>query len=99
MLKESDCPAVRRGFFLGVRVIQQHSERIADSASKMPTDISLAMAGMNIYFGLTVQDWCLAVGAFCGVSTMVINWWYQRQRLRLEVLVAEKNRGVDASEL
>lgn len=80
-------------------MIQQHGDRLADTASRVPTEIALATAGMNLWFGLTIQEWCLAIGAFCGISTMLINWWYQRQRLRLELLIAEQDRGVDTSEL
>lgn len=52
------------------------------AAAKTTTLGSYATAGLNLYFGMTINEWCLVIGAFCALGTFVVNWWYKRREDR-----------------
>lgn len=70
------------------------ADGITGAASRVSTDTSYMAAAVNVYLGLTVEQWCLAVGAFCAIGTFVVNWWYRRKDSQLAERIAAKQHGV-----
>lgn len=74
-------------------------EVMASTASKASENIGYAAAAMNIYFGMTIQEWCLVIGALCGIGTFLVSWYYRRKDSRLARFVAARQIGVDVGTL
>lgn len=70
------------------------ADGITSAASRVSTDTSYMTAIVNLYLGLTVEQWCLAVGAFCAIGTFIVNWWYRRKDSQLAERIAAKQHGI-----
>lgn len=46
---------------------------------KATTAAAYAASGLNMFFGLTVNEWCMVIGAICALGTFAINWWYRHK--------------------
>lgn len=60
----------------------QHSvpDHVANSAHlHAASAASYAASAVNVFFGLTVNEWCMLVGAICALGTFAINWWYRHK--------------------
>lgn len=40
---------------------------------------SYAASAVNIWLGLTINEWCMLIGAVCALGTFAINWWYRHK--------------------
>lgn len=58
----------------------QVPSQVADSAQLHGATIaSYAASAVNVWFGLTINEWCMLVGAICALGTFAINWWYRHK--------------------
>lgn len=58
------------------------------------TTAAYASGASMVIAGFTIQDWALAVGVVCTVTTCLVNWHYKRIKTRHEVefLKAQLNK-------
>ncbi len=50
------------------------------------TIASYAAAVLNVWLGLTINQWCMVIGAFCALGTFTVNWWYKRREHRITLI-------------
>lgn len=88
-----------RGLFLfGWAMSRQIVEQVDNAMSAKATAASYTVSGVNMLFGLTVNEWCMLIGAICALGTFILNWWYRHQEnMRAERLLAQQLRNADRS--
>lgn len=69
-------------------------DQVMSAASRAASDSSYTVAALNIYLGLTVEQWCLVIGALCAFGTFLVNWWYRRRDSRIAAAIAQKEHGI-----
>lgn len=59
------------------------------------TAVAYASSASMVIAGFTVQDWALALGVVCTVTTCVVNWYYKRKKTNheIEFLKAQLNKN------